>query len=161
MSRTCVCGKTASIKRYAADFCTACFIKGVEKSVKKALRTRPFVRDERIIVRGMVAQHIIKKIIPMPLKIVESDGVEVIQWSEDDVCAVFIERLFGHNAVVPDGVQIFAHVSDADLMMYAQLCGLLFTPRSKPKTWTLFAPLFEKNPDMRRNCARSSRELTL
>ena len=98
MGNNCdLCGNQGGFKHLDKFVCDRCFVKLIEKRVKKGLRG-VFSKDETVLVKGELAKNFMEKL-NIPLKLVDSGKYDKkeIEMTMDDVDAGFLAEFFGKD----------------------------------------------------------------
>src|SRR3989344_5701744 len=78
--------------------CNNCFIKIIEKRIRKYIRINKLIKkNDKLLIKDPLSLYFIKKIIKSPIKIINKKGKnakEVIPWSLDDECSLFLDLFF-------------------------------------------------------------------
>ena len=158
------CGKS---EKGGPDYCNPCFIRIIEKRLKKTLRDSKLLEpDVTLVAENELILGLLEKLVNMPVKLaLKGKGVHVIGESIDDVNVAFLKKymLLDHAEKRECGerkkeekqsklgkqekcLNLFAPLTDADLKRYCKLKKLKYVNREDSLKKPLLV-LAEKYPE--------------
>ncbi|MBR9683626.1 hypothetical protein GOV03_03740 [Candidatus Woesearchaeota archaeon] len=138
---TCyVCGKKGNLKHLDRDICKKCFLRNVERRVKKHLGRRMFKKDDKILVIGELEKVLLENAVKgMPLKIVSRKKLPkliqgfdyiVVGRTMDEVGGEFLGGLMKGKLILGGMKKKFFNIlevlTDEEAEQYAKLKDIKF-----------------------------------
>ncbi len=165
----CRCGREDAFLSEGVAVCTGCFIYQFEKRVKRTLSEHSLKKGDKVRVVGELAEYVFKKLVPIPLDatfVSSVSGVKkdydavVMEWTLEDECAEFLRAMGGDGTFTSDAsaIHLFRSLAEEDVLRYAELRGIRFTPAAKDEHWLRFLKSFDDHPEMKRNMLRMADE---
>lgn len=115
---------------YHADLCRSCYVKRVDKRIRKMIRTQfPIQPHDTLIISDPLCTMVIKDTIQgLPVTINGlGDGKHVIPWTADDEIYQFLDRLFTnkplHDANPGQHLKLFLCLTAREYEAYAAAKG--------------------------------------
>lgn len=153
------CNQKSSISmKHLGDLCKPCFVKVVEKRVRKELRTKnPLKKNNKIVIinnnskESAVSEYLLKKIIkdlPVDITLKKSTKLNlssktlkkynkiIIPWSLEDEISEFIESLFNKTSITKfskKSIKLLKVLSEEEIAMYAKIKKLEYNKQIKRK----------------------------
>ncbi len=172
MTKCYLCGVTKTFKHLDRFVCNRCFVRLIEKRVKKGL-SRVFSKDEAVLVIGDLAEYffdLIMKDFPIrkikrkkiPVDVSKFDRV-VIEETMDDVDAEFLSGFFSAGfKIKKDGkiIKILQSITDEEAVWFAKIKKINFKLSDKNKTIKEFLKKISvKHPEVRFNLLKNVKEM--
>ena len=190
MIMNCVkCGKSGEVKVQNLVACEKCFLKIIEKRVRKEIRLKKLIRknDKILIINDgtaefFVSEYLLKNIIKdLPVEITSSkqdyklgDIVNgdynklIIPWNADKEDEYFLENIFsnqkskywGHFIIKEKTyIKLLLPVLQAEVEIFAKIKGLKFKTRKKTNISNMLDKLEKEYPEVKFSLLKSSQEL--
>ena len=179
------CRKKAGISlRHIGSVCKSCFLKIVEKRVRKELRTKKLIRkNDRILVvdngskEFAVGHYLLKNIIKnLPVKIAKIktnkailpkttkkyDKV-IIPWSLDDEAEDFLNALFNSKKQTKSSkkaIKLLMNISDEEIGLFAKIKKFKYRKRKKSKIKQMLDMLEKRYPGYKFSLLNSIKALS-
>ena len=128
------------------DVCNECFVKLIEKRVRKYARlNKIFSKGDKIFASG-IAKYFVESF-DMPVEFVSKNKANkiVVSWSMDDEANEFVSALFkGGKVKKSKAVKLLKVVTDKELKIFAKIKKLKFKANKKDKDVQKFLDNVEK-----------------
>ncbi len=118
--------------------CENCFTRIIEKRIRKNIRINKLIKkNDKLLIKDSLSLYFIKKIIKSPIKIVKKNGKnvkEVIQWSLDDECNLFLFKFFKPNFNIKNNnkiIKLFKTVTDEELIEFSKIKHIKYRTLNK------------------------------
>lgn len=136
--------------------------------MKRTLSEHSLKKGDKVLVVGELAEYVFKKLVPIPLDVTyvsdsgEVSGYDVVvhEWTLEDECVEFLRALGGDGdfSQASGVIHLFRSLAEEDVLRYAELRGIRFTPAAKYEHWLRFLKSFDDHPEMKRNMLRMADE---
>lgn len=118
--------------------CSNCFITIIEKRIRKYIRINKLIKkNDRLIIKDPLSLYFIKKIIRSPIKIVKNNGKEVLPWTLDDECNLFLKLFFNKNfdinKIKNNNIKLFKTVTDEELIEFSKIRNIKYKTLNKDR----------------------------
>ncbi|MBI1970662.1 hypothetical protein HYS47_02870 [Candidatus Woesearchaeota archaeon] len=130
-------------EEYYSGSCRSCFVKGIEKRIRKTLRLQGSIdRHDTLLIQDLFCQHVIQTILHgLPITIVQQGaGMPILPWTMDDEIDLFLDRLFNNQPLAPATerrvIKLFLGLTDKEYEAYAIAKG--FTTIVKERKYASF-----------------------
>jgi len=169
MVRKCrLCGVTKNFEHLGRDICEKCFVRLIEKRVKKSLG-RIFSKGNKVLVVGDLAEYFLRKSVKnLPLKIVKRKEIPsdvsnfdkiVVEETIDDVDAEFLSGFFSKQFVFKKNkkiIKILKSITDEEAVKFAEIKGVGFEVKKENKAIKEFLKkISKKHPEVRFNLLKN------
>ena len=164
------CNKKATIHQNKEDYCRNCFIKTIEKRIRKDARLNQyFKKDQRILVRSPLAEKVVKDITKkFPVKILKKNikaGIIIKETTMDDEIHSFLDT-FMKNKINKTKlkenkkeIKLFRTLTDSEYNTYAKLLGFKQKKRKKDNIDKTIESLEKRYPQIRYSIFQSLKKL--
>lgn len=139
------------------EFCDSCFVKVIDKRIRKYARMHNLLPAKTIIYcNGNLTEHIIKKIMQnIPCEIKKTKKIEVenkentlfyTDWTMDDELNLLLSKIIkdnNNNNINNNKSSILKVITDKEAIKYAKISKIDFTPNKKDKLLMQFLNKFE------------------
>ena len=156
------CNVTKTFEHLGRNICDKCFVKLIEKRVKKGL-SKVFVKGERVLVVGELARYFMDRV-NVPLEFVDSDYDKiVVSLTMDDVDSGFLSDFFGSDFKIEKDVKvvrILSSITDEEALCFAKIKGIKFSVSGEHKVIKEFLKKISlKHPEIRFNLLKNVKEV--
>ena len=157
-----LCGNLKGFKHLDRFVCNRCFVKLIEKRVKKGL-SGAFVKGEQVKVAGSLAKYFMDKV-NIPLEFVDSGYDKIVlEMTMDDIDAGFLAGFFGKKFEWKKDdkvVRILASITDEEAVRFAEIKGINFLVSDKNQAIKDFLEkVSKKHPEIRFNLLKNVKEV--
>ena len=183
------CGKLGKVKVQNLIACENCFLKIIEKRVRKEIRLKKLIRkNDRILIINdstaeyFVSEYLLENIIKdLPVKITlskqnyklgdvisgEYDKI-IVPWNADKEDEYFLKNIFENQEAKYTGhyrikdktyIKLLLPVLQAEIEIFAKIKGLKFKTRKKTKISEMLDKLEKEYPEVKFSLLKSSQEL--
>jgi|GEM_PF-4369201 len=171
MTKCYLCGVTKTFKHLNRFVCSRCFVRLIEKRVKKGL-SRVFSKNEAVLIVGDLAEYffdLIMKGFPIkkikrkriPANISKFDKI-VVESTMDDVDAGFLAGFFGKGLIKKDKkiIRILQSITNEEALRFAKIKKINFKLSDKDEVIKKFLKeMSEKHPEIRFNLLKNVKEV--
>lgn len=139
-----ICSKDSTVLTKAYNYCNGCFLKALQKRVRKHVRVNKlFGAHDEIYVSDLVSKELVEGImkgIPCKVNLVAAkdlpDTMEVVslhKWTMDDENNRFLKALFYGEDILKlkSIVSVISVLTDEEVLKFAELKDLEFEPAVK------------------------------
>ena len=183
------CSKSGEVKVQNLVACEKCFLKIIEKRVRKEIRLKKLIRKkDRILIINdgtaefFVSEYLLKNIIkdlPVTITISKQDynlgdiitgnyNKIIIPWNADKEDEYFLENIFsnqkskfaGHFIIKEKTyIKLLLPALQAEVEIFVKIKGLKFKTRKKTKISDMLDKLEKEYPEVKFSLLKSSQEL--
>ena len=162
-----VCKGKGSFLHLNQPICKKCFLKNIEKRVKKHLGRSRFKRNDAILVIGEVERELlVTSVRGMPLNLTFKSKLPkelkfkqvIVGQSMDSVCSIFLDGLFAgkFNLAKNKFFNITEPLTNDEVQKYARLKGIKWKVETQTNP---FLEKLKKFPEIKYNLYRNIKEL--
>ena len=166
------CGKGKAFAYLDSLICSKCFIRLIEKRVKKSLG-KVFSKEDKVLVVGDLADYFVSLIMKgFPIKIVKRKKMPgslagfdkvVVEMTMDDIDAGFLSEFFGSKFKLKTNkkmIRILQSITDEEAVRFAKIKKIKFEADDSNKVVKEFLiKISKKHPEVRYNLLKNVKEV--
>ena len=168
------CKKKGVVKRVDKVFCKRCFTSIIDRAVRKRVRQYDLKKGQTVFVFGEISKYFLENVINLPLNVVmkgnkrvvelakTSGKLDVLQWTMDDECMVFLDSMFNGKVLKKgkDFIKIFYSLEVRDLNNYIKLNKLKIKKiERKGELYRILDKLENKYPGTKTSLLKSTEKV--
>ncbi|MFC1801343.1 hypothetical protein ACFLZB_02675 [Nanoarchaeota archaeon] len=166
------CGKSQAFVYLGILICSKCFVRLIEKRVKRSLG-KVFSKNDKVLVVGDLADYFVSLIMEgFPIKIVKRKKLSgslagfdkvVVESTMDDIDAGFLSEFFSKKIDLKKNkkiIRILQTVTDEEALKFAKIKKISFKVDDKNKVIKEFlGKISKKHPEVRYNLLKNVKEV--